>query len=225
MIALARLAWRGYAWGQLAWSSPAFFARLWALPWYGGMLRAWIDGLGMAAGARVLEVGCSAGLLTGALAERGFATVGMDRSARAIRFASRAVGDWRWPPRFVIADAVRSPFDVATFDATIAASVVNIAAEPGRLLAEMARVTAAGGVVACLYPTPFMQPARARQMAETHGYRGFSEAALGLWAALARKLSPDRVAPWMQQSGLVDVRHQFLLDGMVAVTSGRQPAG
>ena len=223
MSALARYAWRGAAWGQLAWSSPAFFARLWALPWYGGMLREWIDGVAMPAGARILEIGCSTGRLTGELAKRDFAVVGMDRSARAIRFALRTAGNGRPRPRFTIADAMRIPFDAAAFDATIAASVLNVVAEPGRLVAEMARVTASGGVVACLYPTPAMQPARARRIAEMHGYRGFSEAALGLWASLARKLPSEHVAPWMQQAGLIDIRHQTLLHGMVAASAGRKP--
>jgi len=223
MNSFSRIVWQGLALGQLAWSAPAFFARLWELSWYGGLLREWTEGLGLPAGAKILEVGCSAGRLSGELARRGYAVVGTDRSARAIRLAGSAARDGSSPPRFMVADALHLPFVAPEFGATIAASLVNVVSDPEQLLAEMMRVTAPGGIVACLCPTPAMRPDRARRLAETRGYHGFSDAALSLWASMANKREPDTVALWMERAGLVDIRQQTYLDGMVGSSVGRRP--
>ena len=225
MKGLTRAAWYGLAICRLALNPPAFFNRLAELPWYGGMLREWTAGLGLTTGARVLEIGCSAGWLSGELAAHGHSVTGVDRSARAIRLAQRSAKARSSPPRFMGADALHLPFEAPVFDATLAASLLNVVPAPEALLAEMMRVTVSGGMVSCLYPTPAMQPDRAHRITEMRGETGFSFAALNLWATRARKLETGTVRQWMERVGLADIREQPLLMGMVSAITGYKPAG
>jgi len=104
------------------------------------------DLAGVAAGQRVLDVGCGPGALTGELVRR----VGPESVSAADPsepFVEAARG------RYPGVDVRRSPaedlpFDDGTFDASIAQLVVHFMAEPVRGLREMARVTRAGGTVA-----------------------------------------------------------------------------
>lgn len=96
--------------------------------------------------ARVLDVGCGPGALTGLLAQRlGAAQVtGVDPSASFVA-AARA----RLPGVEVRqASAEELPFADATFDAALAQLVVHFMRDPVQGLQEMARVVRPGGVVA-----------------------------------------------------------------------------
>jgi SAM-dependent methyltransferase len=96
--------------------------------------------------ARVLDVGCGPGALTAALAER----VGAERVAAVdpsepfvAACAARVPGaDVRAAP------AERLPHDDATFDSTLSQLVVNFLADAPAGVAEMRRVTKAGGTLA-----------------------------------------------------------------------------
>ena len=95
---------------------------------------------------RVLDVGCGPGALLGELVRR----VGVDGVAGvdpSESFVAAAIE--RYPEVDVRrASAERLPFGDASFDAAFAQLVVHFMADPVAGIAEMARVTARGGVVA-----------------------------------------------------------------------------
>jgi SAM-dependent methyltransferase len=74
--------------------------------------------LGLAPGARVLDVPCGSGRHTLALAARGYRVTGVDLSTEAIAYARRAAADAGLPATFVQADMRDVPHDAA-FDAAV----------------------------------------------------------------------------------------------------------
>ncbi len=104
------------------------------------------DFAGIAPGQRVLDVGCGPGALTTELVRRlGAAGVAAVDPSQQFVAAARE----RHPGVEVrIAAAEELSFDDAEFDAALAQLVVHFMADPVRGLAEMARVTRDGGVVA-----------------------------------------------------------------------------
>src|SRR2546423_8117405 len=114
---------------------------------YSALLASQIADLaGVASGQRVLDVGCGPGARTRGLVERGGASkvAAVDRSEQFVAAARE-----RHPGVDVReAAAEELPFPDGEFDAALAQLVVHFMADPVRGLAEMARVTRAGGVVA-----------------------------------------------------------------------------
>ena len=106
--------------------------------------------LGLAAGASVLDVGCGSGVDLAALAQRvgsGGRVVGLERSGALIE-AARAQGRERAGPiELVQGDACALPFAEAEFDACRADRTLQHVEQPEAALAEMVRVTRAGGRV------------------------------------------------------------------------------
>jgi SAM-dependent methyltransferase len=104
------------------------------------------DFAGIAAGQRVLDVGCGPGALTAELVSRlgAEAVSAVDPSepfVEAARERNPGVGVQR-------AAAEDLPFEDDTFDAALAQLVVHFMTDPVAGLREMARVTRGGGVVA-----------------------------------------------------------------------------
>jgi SAM-dependent methyltransferase len=98
------------------------------------------------AGQRVLDVGCGPGALTGELVSRlgAAAVTAVDPSAPFVAAARE-----RNPGvRVELASAEALPFADGEFDASLAQLVVHFMSDPVAGLAEMARVTRSGGVVA-----------------------------------------------------------------------------
>ncbi|CAN5331589.1 class I SAM-dependent methyltransferase [soil metagenome] len=108
------------------------------------------DLAGVGSGQRVLDVGCGPGALTSELVERVGApeVAAVDPSEQFVAAARE-----RHPGVDVRrAAAEELPFADATFDAALAQLIVHFMVDPVRGLAEMARVTRAGGVVsACVW--------------------------------------------------------------------------
>ncbi len=104
------------------------------------------DVAGVAAGMRVVDVGCGTGALTGELLRR----VGRGAVAAVDPSASFVAAMRRRFPRIDVrqGSAERLPFDDGTFDAALAQLVVHFMADPVAGLAEMRRVTRRDGVVA-----------------------------------------------------------------------------
>ena len=101
---------------------------------------------GVGSGQRVLDVGCGPGALTSELVDRvGASNVAAVDPSEPFIAAVRE----RYPGVDVQqAPAETLPFADGTFDAALAQLVVHFMADPVQGLAEMARVTRAGGVVA-----------------------------------------------------------------------------
>jgi ubiquinone/menaquinone biosynthesis C-methylase UbiE len=108
------------------------------------------DLAGVSRGQRVLDVGCGPGALTAELVRRvGPGAVSAVDPSEPFVAAARS----RHPEVGVEqAAAERLPFPDSTFDAALAQLVVHFMRDPARGLAEMRRVTRAGGVVvACVW--------------------------------------------------------------------------
>jgi len=100
---------------------------------------------GIAAGQRVLDVGCGSGVLTEELAQR----VGAGNVAGADPSPMLQAAVERVPEADLKqASAESLPWPDDSFDAALAQLVVHFMSEPPKGVAEMARVTRSGGVVA-----------------------------------------------------------------------------
>ena len=110
-------------------------------------------------GSRVLDLGCGTGNLTRQLAASGFRATGCDIAPEMLRRAAAA--DHRnmvtWAP--LDPGWQQLPWCPASFDAVIAASVLEYTRDPGLILRECARVLMPGGIVLCTVPDP-MHPIR-----------------------------------------------------------------
>ena len=98
--------------------------------------------------SRWLDVGCGTGALSATILAlaRPAAVTGIDASDEYAAYTRDAILDSR--AEFRQGDAQALPFRDGEFDATVSGLVLNFLPEPGRGLAEMARVTRPGGVTA-----------------------------------------------------------------------------
>lgn len=116
--------------------------------WSRLVARRFVEWLGVAEGARWIDVGCG----TGALSEtvlaqsRPASILGVDASEGFVAFAREAIVDRR--ARFEVADARGLPSQGSPYDAAVSGLVLNFLPEPREMIAEMARVVRPGGTVA-----------------------------------------------------------------------------
>lgn len=94
--------------------------------------------------ARVLDAGCGAGFLANALARNGFDVTGLDLSPRSLAVARRH--DTTRTVRYVEGDARQMPFPAGSFDVVCAMDLLEHVEEPGRVVAEAARLLADRGL-------------------------------------------------------------------------------
>ena len=87
-----------------------------------------------------LEVGVGTGLISLALARRGFRMLGLDISSRMLSYARRRLG-----PRVVQGDALRLPIRDASLDQVIAVWALHVIGDIDGALAEIGRVLRPGG--------------------------------------------------------------------------------
>jgi SAM-dependent methyltransferase len=120
-----------------------------AAAWLGYKTRSF-ELLLLAEGDQVLDVGCGLGEDVRAIAGRvpGVSVVGIDASEDKIRDARAQTLGLPRPVDFRVGDAYALPFEDETFDACRADRVFHHLVDPLKALAEMARVTRAGGRIA-----------------------------------------------------------------------------
>lgn len=120
-------------------------------------------------GERILDVGCGTGGDVLALADQvvpGGCVVGVDLSEVLITKAlSRAAG--RAGVEFYVADATDLPMAPGTFDSVRAERVLQHVADPAQAVAEIVRVTAAGGRIVLAEPDHDMWAVNAGDIAVT----------------------------------------------------------
>jgi SAM-dependent methyltransferase len=106
---------------------------------------AWLD---MPPGGQWLDVGCGTGALSETILRVTLPSevVGIDPSAEYVAYARTHVPDPR--ARFEVADAQDLPFAAEAFDGVVSGLVLNFVPDPAAAVAEMARVSRPGGVVA-----------------------------------------------------------------------------
>ncbi|MBZ0092977.1 MAG: class I SAM-dependent methyltransferase [Sulfuricellaceae bacterium] len=198
--------------------SPAtLFDKINALPWYRDALCSWADSLGCQAGDSILEVGCATGRLTRHLAQRGALAHGVDTSPRMLRKAQAANPG---VARFELASALDLPYANERFDFVIAASLLNILAEPEAAMSEMARVCRPGGTVSVLVPQAGMSGEAIAKLADRLNLSGFSREALRTWHRRAPKMQRDTVLEYFSAAGLHEVCCASHLAGMVLTVTG-----
>lgn len=113
-------------------------------------------------GARVLDVGCQAGALPVALAERGAEVTGVDVDAALLEGARLRAEGHGVRATFCVARAEALPFDDARFDAVTFVDVIEHVDDARRAVAELARVLRPGGVLYLFGPNRFA-PANLRR--------------------------------------------------------------
>jgi 2-polyprenyl-3-methyl-5-hydroxy-6-metoxy-1,4-benzoquinol methylase len=109
----------------------------------------WVDSLALPAGARVLEIGCGAGLMATTLAERGFYVQAIDVSAAMVEQArqnaeAHGVADHL---QVNVGDIYALAFEDVSFDLVLAVGVLPWIANVELALQEVARVTKPDGYV------------------------------------------------------------------------------
>lgn len=116
--------------------------------WSKLLAREFVAFVGIADGARVLDVGCGTGSLADAIltATRPDEVIGVDPSPAFVELARSRFRDA--PVRFETGDAQILAFRDGTFTCAAAMIVLNFVPDGPRAAAEMRRVTRAGGLVA-----------------------------------------------------------------------------
>ncbi|HEX6677157.1 MAG TPA: bifunctional 2-polyprenyl-6-hydroxyphenol methylase/3-demethylubiquinol 3-O-methyltransferase UbiG [Actinomycetes bacterium] len=102
----------------------------------------YLAALGEPRGRLVLDAGCGGGLVAKGLAEAGVQVVGVDRLPGCLEVARRAVPAGLWP---AVGELERLPFGDASFDAVVAADVLEHVPDLPAAVAELARVLRPGG--------------------------------------------------------------------------------
>jgi SAM-dependent methyltransferase len=154
-------------------------------------------------GERVLDVGSGTGALAFAIlaVTKTAEVVGIDTSEEYVRYAVAHAPDGR--AMFHVGDAQAMSLPDASFDRTVSLLVMNFIPDPPKALAEMARVTKPGGVVAAAV----WDYAEGMEM-----LRVFWEEAIALDPAAADRrgkhmvlAKPGELTALWQAGGLVDV--------------------
>lgn len=195
---------------------PALFRHLYTLYWYRSALMATLPRTSAhLAGLRALEIGCATGEFCGVMVALGANVQGVDRSAEMVRQAASS----HLEAHFQQADAHALPFENASFDIVLAASLLNVVPDPVAVLREMARVCRPGGALALLVPAAEFTRAQARSWVLTQGLPERDAAAYMLWFRLAKKVSTAQLDLWLLQAGLQNARivSQQLLGGLARV--------
>jgi demethylmenaquinone methyltransferase/2-methoxy-6-polyprenyl-1,4-benzoquinol methylase len=98
-------------------------------------------------GGHVLDVATGTGLVAAELRRRGYAVTGVDQSPEMLAVAHRRFGG---AVKLVTASAQALPFASGSFDHLTFTYLLRYLADPGPVLAELARVVRPGGYVASL---------------------------------------------------------------------------
>jgi SAM-dependent methyltransferase len=99
--------------------------------------------LSIGPGTWLLDVGCGAGLFLKLAEQRGATVSGLDAAAPLIEIARERIP----AAQLVVGEMERLPFPDRSFDVVTGFNAFQLAADPGRALAEAARVGAAGAPV------------------------------------------------------------------------------
>jgi SAM-dependent methyltransferase len=118
--------------------------------WSARLAPVFLDAVGMPGPRRVVDVGCGTGNLSRAVAERWPTcdVVGVDPSATFVEAARNRAADLGGRVRFETGGADDLPLDDGSVDAALALLVLNFAPDADAAVAQMARVTRPGGVLA-----------------------------------------------------------------------------
>lgn len=110
---------------------------------------AWIDSLALAPGSQVLEIGCGAGFMAVALAQRGFRVQAIDAAEAMVGLARLHAAESGTADLLSVdlGDVYSLAFENDSFHLVIALGVIPWLGQPELAIQEMARVTRPGGHV------------------------------------------------------------------------------
>ncbi len=165
-----------------------------------------IDGLGLSATSRVLEVGCGAGLTAVEIAKRGCRVEAIDYAPTMVQLARKAAGSAGVADsvNFCLADVHNLPFADRTFDLVLAIGVLPWLPSPARPLSEMARVLLPTGHLIATYDSPWRLGLLLDPLAQFRMLIGGALRAAGLLrpSARARFHSPKVFGAFLLGAGL-----------------------
>ncbi len=126
------------------------------------------------------DVGCGTGSLTFELARFAKRVVAVDLSRAMIRRASRVAKEREIRNvEFRVGDVEDLPMEAQSVDAVFCVMVLHFLEEPARAIAEMCRITRAGGSIVLLDLVPHGQDWMREQMA--HRWLGFERSSVEKW--------------------------------------------
>jgi len=182
---------------------------------------------GLAAGARVLDVGTGTGRLAQALVSRKASAqvTAVDFTLPMLLRAPRNLA-------LAAADALVLPFADGQFDAVVSGFVVRNLADVEAGIAEQVRVLRPGGTLIILETTPgpawpplaWLYRLYFRRLVPFVGglIAGDASAYTYLPESTLRFTEPERLGDVLRANGLLDVRIRRLSFGCVAITTGRK---
>jgi ubiquinone/menaquinone biosynthesis C-methylase UbiE len=170
-----------------------------------------IDFAGLAAGEKILDVGCGAGSLTFALATRADLAeiAAIDYSPVFVAEAIRRNSD----PSVKIqqADACNLPFEDGAFDRALSLLVLHFVPDAGKAVAEMRRVVKRGGLVAAAVWDHLGGMPGMRMMIDTAAALGEGGRQLRARFCFQPLTQPGEMKRTFVERGLVDVAETQLM--------------
>lgn len=194
------------------------FYKINRLDWYKDTLRHWIDSNKFISKINVLEVGCATGCLTTHLSQSGYIVTGVDASSKMIDLAKEHHSN----VPFFVADVLELPFENESFDAVIAASLINIVSDKQGAIQKMVHICKKGGKVSVLLPSSSFNDTHLVSLIDFLDIYGFSAAALEAWHSSAPKMGINDIKKLLIDAGLTIVSTEIYLQGMVISVSGEK---
>jgi ubiquinone/menaquinone biosynthesis C-methylase UbiE len=164
-------------------------------------------------------VGCATGTLTRYIATLDHIPTGVDYSIKMIELAQTS----NMNIKFSVASVLDLPFESASFDAVIAASLINIVSDKNKAIDELFRTCKKGGVVTVLVPSAEFNDDDLYLLQDSLMNSGFSAAAMEAWHNLAPKMDTSNISYLFEKVGLTKVSTKKYLQGMVISISGIKP--
>ncbi|MGX5802885.1 class I SAM-dependent methyltransferase [Bradyrhizobium sp. Arg314] len=179
--------------------------------WSRRLATKFIDFTGLAAGEKVLDVGCGTGSLTFELAKSADLA-----EIQAIDFSPvfvAAAKEKNTDPRVTIsqADATALPFADNAFDRALALLVLHFVPEAGKAVAEMRRVVRPGGVVAAVVWDHYGGMAGMRMMIDTVAALSESGRQMRNRYCFQPMMQPGEMKRTFVEQGLADVTETELM--------------
>jgi len=103
-------------------------------------------------GGRVLDIGCGDGALAYAITRAGYKVIGLDYSGTGLGLAKRKFSEMRVSAGLMRGDSTVLPVRDLTFDAIVAADIIEHLQEPEKMLEEISRALKPGGTAVITTP-------------------------------------------------------------------------
>ena len=128
----------------------------------------------------IADVGCGTGSLTFELARFARKVIGIDQSPEMLRRARKFTRSKEISNvEFRLGDALKLPLEGRSVDAVFCVMVLHFLPDPGRVIAELCRITRPGGTVVVLDLVRHNQEWMREQMA--HRWLGFERTSIQTW--------------------------------------------